>query len=317
MIGRSDHRSGARRNFAAWLRAAPGVALANDEDVGASLYVSGLSRNTKVSEVLRKALRTASAEGCSPEGRIWESGADAARDLCHLALGFYYRWDWPGDQPDVLWLTARNRWSGYVRTYLDAKRLRSDPDSPALLAGEMERNATSFPQPMRRAWDMWTAERHKDAPPSVPVWLDTSQPAALVEAAIAAAGTDRLTVWYQSRAVVDQLERSGYRVFRAGQAPPNDGELACLSVRAHGTGLNLQAWNTAFVLEPPAGAAAWEQMIARHHRSGQESDSVTFYVNTTTHQLRKRLTTALDAARYVSQTTGLPQRLTSAIWTPF
>jgi hypothetical protein len=86
-----------------------------------------------------------------------------------------------------------------------------------------------------------------------------------------------------------------------------------MSIAAHGTGKNLQAWENQIVAHPLSHPARWEQMVARTHRNGQTADSVR--VHYYSHQLFGRaLRKARNDAQYIYETTGQEQRLIYADW---
>jgi hypothetical protein len=84
------------------------------------------------------------------------------------------------------------------------------------------------------------------------------------------------------------------------------------SIRSHGTGKNLQAWNRALITCLPSSGATLEQLLARHHRVGQEADivHVEFYCHTS--EMLDALETAQGDAGYMQDTGGQPQRILSA-----
>ena len=78
------------------------------------------------------------------------------------------------------------------------------------------------------------------------------------------------------------------------------------SVRAHGTGRNLQMYNRNLFVQPPVD---WEQNLGRTHRTGQQADEVTAWVYRHTEELVEAFEASMNRARYVQETTGARQRL--------
>jgi hypothetical protein len=80
------------------------------------------------------------------------------------------------------------------------------------------------------------------------------------------------------------------------------------SIKAHGTGKNLQMFSRNLIANPPSNGAEYEQLIGRTHRYGQQSD-VTVEIYQHTPELREAFEAAMEHATYVHQTTGALQRL--------
>ena len=81
-----------------------------------------------------------------------------------------------------------------------------------------------------------------------------------------------------------------------------------MSIRAHGTGRNLQAWHENIIAHPLADPSTYEQLIARTHRQGQESGEVTvtaFHYSIFGSALRR----AIKQAHVVQDSTQQPMRL--------
>jgi superfamily II DNA or RNA helicase len=85
-----------------------------------------------------------------------------------------------------------------------------------------------------------------------------------------------------------------------------------VSIRAHGTGKNLQAYSVSLVLTPPGSGATWEQLLGRLHRPGQNADEVLFKVWQHTKELRAAFDQALSDASYIETTLGSKQKLSYA-----
>jgi hypothetical protein len=120
-------------------------------------------------------------------------------------------------------------------------------------------------------------------------------------------------VWYQDAAVGDALGRAGLAVYGPGTAPEHhQGAAAALSIRAHGTGRNLQRWARNLVLTPPSAGDGWEQLLGRTHRPGQTADTVRFDVLAHHATIRAAFDTARAEARFIESTMGTSQKLNSA-----
>ena len=332
--------------WAVWRRieSAAGVAVAAGVAADVSLRIRVWAGPRQPAAVVA-ALGRLRDEWVLPDGTELVDALEHHRHARTLALGWYQRWVPGSVDPD--WLAARRRWAGEVRRLLlyDAAAGAAALDSPALVAraaadGRLDARASA-------AWEAWAVTSRPVAtwlgsavlgalpfarwpePPSEVVWLDggraylggvvwgpwgasdpawpfvvwVGSPTAGVEAAAA------LHVPYSgagSRPPPDPAGPSG----RANGAHP----LAVASHHVHGRGWNGDAWSRALVVEPPDGPAAWEQLLARHHRPGARRD-VEVVVLASTPEARTALVAARTAARYARDTLGQPQRLLLADWT--
>jgi len=66
------------------------------------------------------------------------------------------------------------------------------------------------------------------------------------------------------------------------------------------------------VANPPASAAAWEQLIGRLHREGQNADEVAASVYRHTPEMADAIDRAVRTAKYVESTMGSLQKLLAA-----
>lgn len=243
--------------------------------------------------------------------KTWIIGEEVLEDAMafhrvarQLACGFYYKWDWPGGQPDHEWLEARANWHREVRDFL---KRRSAPgmDSPLLLA-----NAASAGRWKSEHWAAWAQVKDRPAPPVTPVWFSDAL-LADVRIQIEEWGEEPLIVWYEHDAVGKRLAELGLTVFGAGNVKPQESRervIAC-SIRAHGTGKNLQHYSQNLLLYCPASGVTWEQLLGRTHRPGQEAGEVIARVYLHTDELETAFETAIKSAAYIQQTTGQKQKL--------
>ena len=91
-------------------------------------------------------------------------------------------------------------------------------------------------------------------------------------------------------------------------ASPRDAVIA--SIKANREGRNLQRlWNRNLVVSPPDGADAWQQLIARTHRPGQEADEVTVDVLLGCREHANAWRKATAGAYAIRDTVGAEQKL--------
>ncbi len=244
-----------------------------------------------------------------PDGEEIASALDAFRLRQQLAQGFYYRWEWPNGKVDHEWLDARKCWHGNLRRILN----RHSPglDSPLLVARALQLGNIKDTLALA-ALEKWHTVRVRPPPPTVPVWLSSF----LVERAVQWAKKTRTKgiIWYLDNAVGVQLKAAGLPVYGAGQFPLLNGEVVACSIRAHGTGKNLQDYNKNLILSFPPSGARIEQLVGRTHRPGQQADEVLvdFFGHTTS--ARDAIRGAVVDAEYISASSQNKQKLELATW---
>lgn len=311
------------------LRASRGVVITKSQEVGASLVIERRRfKSERLKDAVARLLATQDVVSATHDvldaetlARVTESrdlwtpqDAVYSRVWAQLQMGVVYTWDWGGRAPDTEWITARRAWSGAVSWAL----ANTSFDSEALLVRAVQEGAYSHPR-VTGALRAWSEVRDREPPATHPVWVDTSW----VEdvAAWARAQSDPPLVWVQLAAIGHKLaELTGFATYGAGseasallESSRHTAHPAIVSIAAHGTGKNLQAWGNQIIAHPLAHPARWEQMLARTHRPGQARDEVRATVYT--HGLFGRaLSRARADARYVFETTGQTQKITSAAY---
>lgn len=310
------------------LRASRGVVITKSQEVGASLVIERrrFTASDRLKEAVIKLLDTQDVVSATHDvldaetlARVVESrdlwtpqDAVYSRVWAQMQMGCVYVWDWGGRTPDTEWVSARRGWSSAVSWALN----NTGYDSEALLVRDVQAGVYKHPR-VQGALEAWEAVRVRPAPETRAVWVDTSW----VEdvAAWALAQVDPPLVWVQLAAVGHKLaELTGFATYGAGaeaserlEGARHKAHPAIVSLAAHGTGKNLQAWGNQVIAHPLAHPARWEQMLARTHRPGQRRDEVraTVYV----HGLFGRaLSRARADARYIYETTGQAQKINTA-----
>lgn len=314
-------------------RTTPGVVQTSKEALGVSLVLQPLT--PPCPESIRSMMADVEETWMLPTGEELESPLDMHRVKMQMSMGFYYRWIWPNDEPDIPWLRARNERARAVRTLLD--RYRSDGiDTPALVARTYE-NLTCRPfqddlsykradllletdlwQAFAAADWAWSLQKHKPQPPTEPVWFTDWFIEHVIARAEAYDHKENALVWYAHKAVAHRLKelKAPMKVFFAGEPPPPAETIlpAAVSIRSHGTGHNMQGWGRGIVLCPPSSSDAWEQMLGRLHRPGQVRDEVTFEVYAHTEVFANAIATAKRSAEFAERMSGDPQKILFADW---
>jgi len=328
-----QRRGEAREAFRKRLVTTPGVVATVEGSIECSL--SFIERSLDVPDVIQDALDELRETWTRPDGEELVTGLDVWRVGMQLAQGFYYRWDWPEGKVDWEWMIARSAWHKSVREFL--KQSLVGLDSPFLVTRAVmvyiektESAPTDVPdeeaekQPARweeieehpelvDAWKQWDKVRHRPRPPVSTVWLDAS----LIEDVLAwREQHPKGLIWYSDTAVEAALRVCGLTVYGAGEVPPEDGSQGglCLSVRSHGTGLNMQVAHHENLVISWQGGSVMEQLIGRTHRQGQVEDEVLVWYYNHTAEVQETLVKSIEDARYQFQTTGSPQKLVYASW---
>jgi len=318
--GANVRRKIIREAFHERLRTCPGVVCTTDDMPGASLTFE--SRKLKTPWHVGQAFLKMDQEGEDPDDNIVIEDSQKAMLKRQFLAGFYYRWLWPDGEPNWDWLDARKSWHAAVRREVE-RRSQPGYDSPKLIMDVIEQDvltlAPSRYRQIHHAYKGWQPYSYIPEPPKEAVWLDDYMVQDVLRLAAREGGP--AIIWYQHRAVGQKLREAGIKVYGEGDGidvigDPSAGtqhpHLCAMSIKAQGTGLNLQGWHLNIVMHPPSGGLVWEQMVARTHRSGQEED-VRFIVYV--HDLFERsLATAREDAKYIGDTSGQPQRLMYGAW---
>lgn len=339
----------ARTGYAKWVVDTVGVVSSGDSaSCQASLVIS--ERKIEAPEVVKQHLSALEGSWTRPDGEELVDAMSVGRCARELSCGFYYRWRWPRKEPvEVIerWLKARKEWHKELREKL--KLSRPHMDSPLLCAKaairwykgythverdeagnevgrrEVPPRSTTGPLPVwpSLCWPEWEEVRDSAKPETEPVWLDSF----LIDDTVNWLAEGKRLAWYEfasfgSRVVREARER-GIKVTFAG--PGDEGnqrvltltgeEAVVISLRAHGTGKNLQTFSTNLIVSPPSSGSEWEQVLGRCHRNGQSADEVLFEVYRHTEPLAKAIDKARDLSSYIQESFGSAQRLASiATW---
>lgn len=290
-------------------------------------------------------LREINASWRRPDGEELIDALSKARCLREMACGFFYRWRFPRGETEeqiAAWLEARKNWHRELREKL--KHSREHMDSPLLCAKAAIRwyegyvhieygdpaepggiryeipprtRAGPLPTWESYAWPEWRRLRDTVVPETCAVWVDDF---VVRDSADWLAGNAGIC-WYDHDAFGSRLAELSRAPF---YGPGRDANVALLaergsrsiiaSMRAHGTGKNLQMFSRQLVANPPADGAAWEQLIGRTHRQGQLADEVTVEVYRHTPEFVAALDRARDLAGYIQGTMGGSQKLLRATY---
>jgi len=318
----------------------PGVVATGDEDsCQASLIIQ--ERVLEAPEKIRSMLKEVGKTWERPDGELLIQVLDVAACERELSAGFYYHWEWPRKEP----LEVRQRWLKVRREYHQELRARVSQggvnmDSPSLCedaakrwhegykfterdeAGNVVKTYEIAPKTKRGPLPVWQSEHWVEwqeveptaKPQSATTWVDNY----LVLDAAAWLEKNVGVAWYLHTAFGIELERvSGFPRYGAGKDASRDivdstGRTSIIaSIKAHGTGKNLQMFDNCLIANPPAAGDVWEQLLGRHHRGGQLSDEVNVHVYRHTESMRDAVERARELAQYIQDSWGSAQKLVS------
>jgi hypothetical protein len=312
-----DVRAGFQRRF----RETPGVISTTESSAGMpiELRLFRVTPPAAVGEALDKLTSEWAWDGEEYDGQL-----DIVRMERELTQGFFYRLIWPsgihgGNPQERDWLLKRRAWDRCLHKRLSHSN-RVGQDSPALLEAMAERGEWTTQE-----WIDWLGVRDLPEPEKETIEISRW----LVDICInwQISSQEPGIIWVDSPVVGQWLAQAGIPFYGEGEDDAVNALAAnclrakisgqvgtvptiALSMRAHGTGKNLQAWSRNLVLYPPASNDVWEQMIGRTHRPGQLDDVVTFDVVLGSESAARAMENALSDAKRISETLTQPQRLT-------
>ena len=290
------------------LETCPGVALTQGVSCEASIYMK--REDLRLPTEVNKALRGLFNDWCTPGGEEIEDALGIARVRRQLLCGFYYEWDWPNGQPDYLWLEARSNWHKHVRRVLS--RSKQGRDSPLLVAMWAQRPDCPDVD-LVYAWNEWDAVRGRPQPPVKTIWINEY----LIDGVMSfLSRTEEPTiVWCDHRALLEKFRDKGLVVYGAGEDIPDGPAHHCaMSVKAHGTGKNLQQWSNNLLTSFLPNGSTLEQLIGRTHRLGQQADEVFVYYFEQHSTVHNDIEKAREIASYIQETQGNRMKILAASW---
>ncbi len=306
-----------RAALARRVRETPGCVTSPSEAIDVELVVRLVS--TPHSDAIERQRATLAATWCAPDGEELVTAVEYAEVDRQVRLGGFYSWE---SEPDREWLDARRTYRRAVRHWLSdhpGRAANDYIDSPERLERALERGEV-LDEEVRGAWLVWVAQRDSGyvPPPRVWRWIDE---------VIARWAAEQLMTPFVSDNpnVIAFGKRVGFarRVAELAGAPYHgEGQSAAqailqedgsrpvvASMGAHGQGRNLQVFSRALLLDPPPSGAHFEQLLGRLHRPGQKAPSVIYEVPD---MFVDELERAIGEARWLSLSTGLPQKLVEA-----
>lgn len=287
--------------FRHWIASRPGFIYETASSCSASLLCSRYKTPSK-SAALEAAIEELEKTWTLPDGTElfypWEFG----RVRQQLECGFYYKWVWPDGVEDTLWRSARNEYGKLIRNLLltpEAKAAKID--SP----GQAQKWIHEVGLGNHPVVTAWAAQSHKPEPPRETVWVDDSAQIA----AFALAKKHKAIVWCLHKAQLDLAREHGLECYGPGEDfDEKRRRTVALSLGAHGTGRNLQAWDQAVLPSFPTHQTRLQQLLGRLHREGQQSDTITWHIPAGAFW-GELLDRARNNARWAERTSGEEQKI--------
>lgn len=287
------------------VQTAPGVVTTSSQSVDLPLYVVPVTRMPEAKPLVRLADEVARTFRV-PDGEDLVTPADVARACRQLALGYHLMWVWHGE-PDRGWIEARREWAAAARRLCADPSLRLDTELAASQHVE-ELAGQGGSSRLIDVWLEWQAVKQDPArwPVGKPVWHTVR----VVEAMVDLAYRQRSALlWYDDLAVSALLASFGVPLAPHATAPDPGQPVAAVSVRSHGTGLDLQRWSRNVMLSVPSSGAVWEQLLGRTHRPGNAADEVVVWRPAWAGIQNAAWRQAVDDAQYIEKMTGQQQKL--------
>ena len=313
LLNLGRHGETVTQAFANRLRETPGVVVSEGEILSTPLHIHKIK--LELPKVIKETIRQVEKTWTRPDGeellpdtevdidnmstrkedRMSESFT-VASVLRQLHAGFYTRWKWThGETPEMIqeWMDTRKVWTRELREQL--KTPRRGMDSPGLLRNAAQRwwegwvhDGKRYPPKTHSAltwasqsWPEWHRVAKTVQPDTEAIWVHSF----LVQHAVEWGQRNVGIIWYLSPAVGQAIARAGkFEFFGRGEEASaqilqaKGDRTIVASIRAHGTGKNLQMFSRALVTQIPASQKIWEQLLGRLHRRGQKADKVIFDV---------------------------------------
>lgn len=301
-----------------------------------------------IPDTVKEALSMVRDSWCRPDGEELVEAFEVAKSAREVACGFYYRWKFVNGETEeqiTKWLAARKAWNKELRVKLQHREVYLD--SPLLCqeaavrawgdgaciqcagAGGSEldyfeggcahcdgtgKSNPDLPIWKADSWPAWRDVKGTVKPETEAIRIDPY----LAQDAANWGHKHRGVIWYGYSALGEWIsELSGLPLHGGGPkaaeriAKERGDRSIVASIHAHGTGRDglQRLFKTQLVANPPSSATAWEQLLGRLHRIGQEADQVTAKVYRHTPEFRASIDKALSRALYVQDTIGSEQKL--------
>jgi hypothetical protein len=314
----------ARRAFFERARLTPGVVYSTGD--APNIPIKFHEHKPVISDNLRAHFALLRDWKLDKGGGVIDEIADAThmyRAARQLAQGFFYRWIWPDNTPDLIWIEARKAWHQFVRraiafcsapaydSYGEVEKACARQERYALVKAIGDRATMNelkdLPRIDSHPYRNWIEAKPRYTPVKEVVWIDPF----LVNEAAAWARANRGIIWCESEAFGQALASIGIPYYGGGDNGIRTETRSCAAaIKAHSFGKNLQRqFDANFLPTPSTNGKEFEQLIARTHRDGQTSPVVSVTISLHVRELWQGWTQAIRDAEFMSGV-GVEQRLT-------
>ncbi len=312
-----EPRLGYRRRFVQ----TPGIVTTEEASVEVNLVIR--ERPLEVPPQISAAFAKMVQEWETPGGETISTVLDWLRHSKELAMGFYNRMVWPNGVPDTEWLDARRNWRRFIhRTIRNSRAVAYDTElqvANAVRAGDL-----ICPQ---NEYQIWHDIKDRSNPQTEAVWLSDfvvdevlrwlENPACGDIVDSEERQNIRGIAWVEHIPLQQRLRERGAKVFGAGENQIEECTESCVaSIKAHGTGKDLQQFNRNLLVSVPESATDFEQCVGRTHRAGrnrigfeQVADPLVFDMFMHCRPLWWSFEKVKKQAEYIERTTGQRQRI--------
>lgn len=284
----------ARTGYQNRLRVTPGVIATTTGSADCSLTLA--KRAIDVPQEVEAALAKLRDTWEAPNGDLIEWAIELWRYGREIASGFFSIWD---PEAPREWMDKRRDWHRFVRDAL--KENIPGIDSPLQVAREFSDDPI---------YTAWCEIRDTFKPVSKPVWISDY----VVKDAAGWLHEKGGIVWVEHPCVGHAISAaSGFPYYGAG--PEANAKIIeetgpfVASIKAHGTGKNLQRYNLNLFTSCLPSAADWEQTLGRTHRTGQKADEVGAELYQQCDEMVESFAKAMREAQFIKQVHGESQKL--------
>ena len=244
----------------------------------------------KIPDVVRQALAGVRTDWVRPDQEELVEAVEQIKCAREVGNGFFYRWIYPkGEPPELIeqWFACRKRYNKELRVRLRSAQQYLDSPShcedAAKRAWQEPRYEGELPVWPADSWPDWAAVKDLVDPSSKAVWIDDYLAADAAKWAQEHCGI----IWYHSRALGMKIAQLAGINFHAGGKDAEANILAekgdksiVASISSHSEGRDgLQfKFHEQLIVENPSSGKAWDQLLGRLARAGQEADTIDTWV---------------------------------------
>ena len=342
---------GFRRAFQNRLLTAPGVISSPADSLGTSLIIDNRAAPAP-GEELKKLTKQLLDLWISPDGDEIEHAMHVWKCRAELTAGFYHQHYWPTPEeiaakrnvsPEVAkdWIERSQKHHRVLQDYHKVLRRwfndnpnRPGLDTPMLVGREMSRSGMQ--RVGKALFEAWRAAKDLEFDEMVereprPIRVDDYKIRMGVDWADKNVRSDGI-LWYFNQEIglwlTEALKARGVPTIHcpAGQAvnafltSPDvakrcEGHFLVMSIKAHGTGKNLQFMKDQLFVQLPETEEQAQQTIGRTHRTGQQADEVTVATLISNETDELQLAGILNDGMYVYETMNSQRKVLIGTWT--